>query len=176
MQTFSSNRLLRFWRWDCERVWKNILTQSCLPSVNFINFLWAAFTRTDPKSAKITVNFTVFFALLGSGSIKAAHRKLVKLTTNVKEDLESWWNWPLMWRRICFSYEWIFLRWMKNCGAYLQNQFLFSMTLFLMRLKKWNFNHLQKFLSNCSIAGFDVQGMSLDVNCETIKYNFRTYL
>jgi len=34
----------------------------------------------DPKSAKKTDNFTVFFVLSGSGCIKAAHRTLVKLT------------------------------------------------------------------------------------------------
>jgi len=32
----------------------------------------AAFAGTDPKSAKKTDNLTVFFALLGSGDVKAA--------------------------------------------------------------------------------------------------------
>ena len=33
----------------------------------------------DPKRAKKTVKLSSFFALLGSGSVKAAHRTLVKL-------------------------------------------------------------------------------------------------
>ncbi len=44
------------------------------PGVNFINILLAAFTSTDPKSAKKTDSFTVSFALLGSALVKAAHR------------------------------------------------------------------------------------------------------
>jgi len=48
--------------------------------VNFINVLLEAFRLEDPKSAKKTDNLTVFFALLGSASIKAASRTLMKLT------------------------------------------------------------------------------------------------
>ena len=48
--------------------------------VNFTNVLRAAFTHANPKSAKKLLNLTVFFALLGSEQIKAAHRMLVKLT------------------------------------------------------------------------------------------------
>ena len=48
--------------------------------VNFTNILWAALTRADPKSVKKTVKLSSFFALLGSVSLKAARRTLVKLT------------------------------------------------------------------------------------------------
>ena len=51
--------------------------------VNFTNVLRAAFTLTDPKSAKKLLNLTVFFALLGSTIAKAAHRTLVKLTPHL---------------------------------------------------------------------------------------------
>jgi len=47
--------------------------------VNSINVLWAAFTRTDPKSAKKTVKLWIFFVLLGSAHAKAAWRMLMKL-------------------------------------------------------------------------------------------------
>jgi len=52
----------------------------CYYGVNFINVLQAAFVCADPKRAKKTDNLTVFFALLGSESIKAARRTLIKLT------------------------------------------------------------------------------------------------
>ena len=42
--------------------------------VNFTNILGAAFTCADPKSAKKLLNLTVFFALLGSAHVKAAHK------------------------------------------------------------------------------------------------------
>ena len=44
------------------------------PGVNFTNILRAAFTLADPKSAKRQVMLRSFFALLGSASIKAAHK------------------------------------------------------------------------------------------------------
>ena len=47
--------------------------------VNFTNILRAAFALVDPKSAKKTVKLSSFFALLGSTSVKAARRTLVKL-------------------------------------------------------------------------------------------------
>ena len=50
------------------------------PGVNFTNILQAAFMHADPKSAIKLLNLTVFFALLGSAHVKAAHRTLVKLT------------------------------------------------------------------------------------------------
>jgi len=52
----------------------------CYLGVNFINILQAAFWHLDPKNAKKTDNLTGFFTLLGSASVKAACRKLMKLT------------------------------------------------------------------------------------------------
>jgi hypothetical protein len=51
-----------------------------IAGVNFINILHIAFKHADPKSAKKTVKFSVFFAILGSACAKAACRMLVKLT------------------------------------------------------------------------------------------------
>ena len=51
-----------------------------IPRFNFTNVLHAAFTLADPKSAIKLLNLTVFFALLGSASAKAARRMLMKLT------------------------------------------------------------------------------------------------
>jgi len=48
--------------------------------VNFINFLWAAFTGADHTSAKKTVKFSVSFALLGSGCTKPICKMMLKLT------------------------------------------------------------------------------------------------
>jgi len=50
------------------------------PGVNFINIIHTAFTRADPKSVKKTV---IFFTLLGSTSIKAVLRMLMKLTAAI---------------------------------------------------------------------------------------------
>ncbi len=50
------------------------------PGVNFINVLQAAFAHADPKSVKETIKLSVFFALLGSASVKATRRTLIKLT------------------------------------------------------------------------------------------------
>jgi len=50
------------------------------PGVDFINILFKAFTRADPKIDGLTV----FFALLGSVRVKAALEMLVKLTPIVK--------------------------------------------------------------------------------------------
>ena len=58
------------------------------PWVNFTNVLQAAFTRADPKSVIKLLNLTVFFALLGSGRVEAAHRTLVKLTPGGKKCLK----------------------------------------------------------------------------------------
>jgi len=52
------------------------------PGLNFINVLYTAFTRSDPKSVKKTVKLSIFFMLSGSTSVKAAHKMLVKLTPN----------------------------------------------------------------------------------------------
>jgi hypothetical protein len=53
------------------------------PGVNFTNILWAAFRLSDPKSAKNTVKFSVFFEILGSARVKDAHRTLIKLTPSL---------------------------------------------------------------------------------------------
>ena len=42
-------------------------------------------TSADPKSALKLLNLNVFFALLGSACVKAAHRTLVKLTPGERE-------------------------------------------------------------------------------------------
>jgi len=43
----------------------------------------AAYTPTDPESAKKTVKLSIFFALLGSEQAKAARKMLIKLTPKV---------------------------------------------------------------------------------------------
>jgi len=50
------------------------------PGVDFTNILCTAFTCADPKSAKKDCQLDCLFALLGSGSIKAARKMLYKLT------------------------------------------------------------------------------------------------
>jgi hypothetical protein len=52
--------------------------------VNFINNIQTAFSCSDPKCVKKTDNFTVFFVLLGSTSVKAACRTLMKLNPDVQ--------------------------------------------------------------------------------------------
>jgi len=47
--------------------------------VNFINVLRTAFTLEDPKSVKKTVKLSILFTLLGSMSVKAVRRMLMKL-------------------------------------------------------------------------------------------------
>jgi len=73
-------------RWDitCVEVilskvaWPKFLVT---PKVNFTNILRAAFTLTYYKSTKRTLILDHLFALLGSASIKAAHKStLMKLT------------------------------------------------------------------------------------------------
>ncbi len=50
------------------------------PGHNFINIVLTAFMHADPRSVKKTVKLSIFFTLLGSTSIKAAPKMLVKLT------------------------------------------------------------------------------------------------
>jgi len=57
--------------------------------VNFTNILRTAFTNADPKSRKKTDGLTVFFALLGSAHIKAAHKMLVKSTQGGEEEQQT---------------------------------------------------------------------------------------
>ena len=59
--------------------WKS-RSLSFLTGFNFNNILQAAFTLANPKSGKKLLNLTVFFMLLGTARVKAAHRMLVKLT------------------------------------------------------------------------------------------------
>ena len=56
--------------------------------VNFSNILRAAFTYANPRSAKKTVNLTIFFVLLGSMCVKAANRRLMKLTQGDEKESE----------------------------------------------------------------------------------------
>jgi len=60
-----------------EKAARKMLVKST-PGVNFTNILRAAFTTADPKSAKNTLKTSVFFALLGSESVKAFHKMFVK--------------------------------------------------------------------------------------------------
>ena len=61
-----------------EDSWERI-RPSLPPGVNFTNILRAHKLLVDPKRAKKTVKLSSFFALLGSASVKAARRTLVKL-------------------------------------------------------------------------------------------------
>jgi len=51
---------------------------------NFTNILPAAFMCADPKRAKSTDSFNVFFVLLGSVHVKAVRKMLVKLPPGLK--------------------------------------------------------------------------------------------
>ncbi len=53
------------------------------PGVHFINIIRTAFTLVDPKSVKKIDNLNVFPTLLGSGCVKAVHRKLMKFSPGV---------------------------------------------------------------------------------------------
>ena len=48
--------------------------------LNFINVLHTAFTLADPKSVKKIDKLSIFFTLLGSTSVKAVRRTLMKST------------------------------------------------------------------------------------------------
>jgi hypothetical protein len=50
------------------------------PGVKFTNILCTAFALVDPERVKNTVKSSVSFMLLGSTSIKAVQRMLVKLS------------------------------------------------------------------------------------------------
>jgi len=73
----------------------NFLTNLSLVGVNFIKVLWEMFARADPESAKKTVKMSIFIALLGSVSTKAASRMLMKLTPDGR-------GYPTFW-----SYTWM---------------------------------------------------------------------
>jgi hypothetical protein len=51
-----------------------------LSGLSFINVLRTAFTLKDPKSVKKTVKLSIFFTYLGSMSVKAVRRMLMKLS------------------------------------------------------------------------------------------------
>ncbi len=53
------------------------------PQLEVVNMFSAAFTRTDPKSAKKTDSLTVFFALLGSASVKGELNMLMKFNLEI---------------------------------------------------------------------------------------------
>jgi len=59
--------------------------QHRVPGLNFINVLRAAFACADQKCVKMTVKVSIFFTLLGSTSVKAACRTLMKLTPDQVE-------------------------------------------------------------------------------------------
>ncbi len=50
------------------------------PEVNSRSVLCTALTPIDPKNTKATEELTVIFALLGSVSVKALNKTLMKLT------------------------------------------------------------------------------------------------
>ncbi len=52
--------------------------------LNFINILRTAFTLADHKNVKKTVKWSIFFTLLGSASVKAVCRTLMKLSPRLK--------------------------------------------------------------------------------------------
>ncbi len=58
---------------------REMLVKSTL-GVNFINVLPAAFEHVDPKSVKRYWGFDWILTLLGSTSVKAIHRRLMKLS------------------------------------------------------------------------------------------------
>jgi len=60
---------------------KTFQLRSTTPFVNFINVLCTAFTFADPKSVKKSqLSHKYLFTLLGSASIKAVCRTLMKLS------------------------------------------------------------------------------------------------
>jgi len=58
----------------------NTTTTTTTSWINFTNVLRAAFLGADPKSAKRLTSHQCLFVLLGSSSIKAARKTLVKST------------------------------------------------------------------------------------------------
>jgi len=72
------------------------------PDVNFIN-VQAAFACTDPKCTKKTVKLSVFFALLGSASVKAVHRMLMKLSPSPGANFIHILLSPFLYKSACFA-------------------------------------------------------------------------
>ncbi len=69
-------------------VWQHIWPEA--PAFNFINILRTVFMRADHKIVKKTVKLSIFFKLLGSTSVKASCKTLVKLTPGVSKFLLRW--------------------------------------------------------------------------------------
>jgi len=67
------------------------------PGLNFINILRTAFTLVDPKSiTKIQLSHKYLFTLLGSASVKAVRRTLMKLSPGDVPLISRWtifWSW-----------------------------------------------------------------------------------
>jgi len=76
--------------------------QGSLPGNNFINVLRAAFSRVDPKSAKMwQYSQQCCFTLLGLMSVKAVSKMLMKLTPGQQFQRLQYYNYqqvePLGW-------------------------------------------------------------------------------
>jgi len=88
----SASRIARnnkkFWK-KLKKDWDKNHFQTCLsnfrkvhwrPGVNFTNVLRTAFTPVAPQSVRIQSSYQYLFRLLGSTSVKAVHKTLVKLS------------------------------------------------------------------------------------------------
>jgi len=63
----------------------NLLTRENQPGVNFTNILRTAFMPVAPQSVKkIQLSPWYLFTLLGSTSVKAVHKTLMKLSLDVE--------------------------------------------------------------------------------------------
>ncbi len=70
--------------WLCNFLSKEYQHKSCSKNVGEIhNWCQHLIHFGDPESPKNTDGLTVFFALLGSACVKAAHKMFVKFTTRV---------------------------------------------------------------------------------------------
>jgi hypothetical protein len=83
--SFNSDRRTLFVSFPNEKIVIGKQMKLDTTGVNFTNVLSAAFTHSDPKSAKKTVKLSVFFAHSGSAHVKAARRTLMKLTSDAAE-------------------------------------------------------------------------------------------
>jgi len=100
--------------------------------LNFINILRTAFMCPDPKSVKKTVKLSIYCTLLGSTSVKAARKTLVKLTPGCVKAASKhtcWWNWQLM----CRGFR---LGTTAFHGLLLQSQSAFGLSLGVLLLFK----------------------------------------
>ena len=81
-RSLTPNDHLTKWKMNLLFIEKRTDTWLSRSGVNFTNILRAALMLEDPISALKLLNLTFFFALLGSARLKAAHRMLVKLTSD----------------------------------------------------------------------------------------------